>query len=99
MHRAVANFNTQQTIAQFILHQSGDVTALMEDKLGDRLLGIIHRDESVVEANASQKSILDFSSSSAAAFDIEIMAKKISALLGIKIGDGTVHSQPRMSGL
>lgn len=87
----------------FVLNQSDnrrqvsrDVTALMEDKLGDRLLGIIHRDESVVEANASQKSILDFSSSSAAAFDIEIMAKKISALLGIKIGDGTVHSQPRM---
>nr|CEP30037.1 hypothetical protein KV8917_30020 [Klebsiella variicola] len=42
---------------------------------------------------------LDFSSSSAAAFDIEIIAKKISALLGINIGDGTVHSQPRMSGL
>lgn len=67
----------------FVLNQSDnrrqvsrDVTALMEDKLGDRLLGIIHRDESVVEANASQKSILDFSSSSAAAFDIEIMAKK-----------------------
>jgi hypothetical protein len=36
---------------------SRDVTALMEEKLGDRLLGIIHRDESVVEANASQKSI------------------------------------------
>ena len=90
----------------FVLNQSDnrrqvsrDVTALMEDKLGDRLLGIIHRDESVVEANASQKSVLDFSSSSAAAFDIEIIAKKISALLGIKIGDGTVHSQPRMSGL
>ena len=60
----------------------------MEEKLGDRLLGIIHRDESVVEANASQKSILDFNSSSAAAFDIEIIAKKISAQLGINIGDG-----------
>ncbi|WP_282809043.1 hypothetical protein, partial [Klebsiella pneumoniae] len=24
--------------------------------------------------------------------------KKISSLLGIHIGDGTVHSQPRMSG-
>ncbi len=29
----------------------------MEEKLGERLLGVIHRDESVVEANASQKSI------------------------------------------
>ena len=60
----------------FVINQSDnrrqvsrDVTALMEEKLGDRLLGIIHRDESVVEANASQKSILDFNSSSAAAFD------------------------------
>ena len=90
----------------FVINQSDtrrqvsrDVVALMEEKLSNRLLGIIHRDESVVEANASQKSILDFSSSSAAAFDIEIIAKKISALLGINIGDGTVHSQPRMSGL
>lgn len=90
----------------FVINQSDnrrqvsrDVVALMEDKLSDRLLGIIHRDESVVEANASQKSILDFSSSSSAAFDIEIIGKKISALLGINIGDGTVHSQPRMSGL
>lgn len=90
----------------FVINQSDsrrqvsrDVTSLMEEKLGERLLGVIHRDESVVEANASQKSILDFNASSAAAFDIEIMAKKISSLLGIHIGDGTVHSQPRMSGL
>ena len=91
----------------FVINQSDnrrqvsrDVTAFMEEKLGDRLLGIIHRDESVVEANASQKSILDFNSSSAAAFDIEIIAKKIASLLGINIGDGTVHSSlPRMSGL
>ncbi|HBQ1635655.1 TPA: cellulose synthase operon protein YhjQ [Klebsiella pneumoniae] len=89
----------------FVINQSDsrrqvsrDVTSLMEEKLGERLLGVIHRDESVVEANASQKSILDFNASSAAAFDIEIMAKKISSLLGIHIGDGTVHSQPRMSG-
>ena len=90
----------------FVINQSDsrrqvsrDVTSLMEEKLGERLLGIVHRDESVVEANASQKSILDFNSSSAAAFDIEIIAKKISAQLGINIGDGKVHSQPRRSGL
>lgn len=52
----------------------------MEEKLGERLLGVIHRDESVVEANASQKSITDFNASSAAAFDIEIMAKNIFAV-------------------
>ncbi len=47
----------------FVINQSDsrrqvsrDVTSLMEEKLGERLLGVIHRDESVVEANASQKS-------------------------------------------
>ncbi len=71
----------------FVINQSDsrrqvsrDVTSLMEEKLGERLLGVIHRDESVVEANASQKSILDFNASSAAAFDIEIMAKNIFAV-------------------
>lgn len=46
----------------FVINQSDsrrqvsrDVTSLMEEKLGERLLGVIHRDESVVEANASQK--------------------------------------------
>lgn len=55
----------------FVINQSDsrrqvsrDVTSLMEEKLGERLLGVIHRDESVVEANASQKSILDFNASS-----------------------------------
>ena len=71
----------------------------MEQRLGDRLLGIVHRDESVIEANASQKSIFDFNPNSAAAFDIEIIAKKIAAKLGIQVGDGTVHAMPRMSGL
>jgi len=78
---------------------SRDTTAFMEQRLGDRLLGIVHRDESVIEANASQKSIFDFNPNSAAAFDIEIIAKKIAAKLGIQVGDGTVHAMPRMSGL
>ncbi|MRS16428.1 cellulose synthase operon protein YhjQ [Enterobacteriaceae bacterium RIT691] len=76
---------------------SRDVTAFMEERLGEQLLGIIHRDESVIEANASQKSIFEFSPASAAAFDIEIIAKKVAAKLGVKVGDGTVHNMPRMS--
>lgn len=78
---------------------SRDIAAFMEERLGNRLLGVIHRDESVIEANASQKSIFDFNPNSAAAFDIEIIAKKIAAKLGIQVGDGTVHTMPRMSGL
>ncbi|POP45237.1 cellulose synthase operon protein YhjQ [Superficieibacter electus] len=90
----------------FVINQSDtrrqisrDVTAFLEERLGEQLLGIIHRDESVCEANASQKSIFDFSPSSAAAFDIEIIARKIVAKLGINVGDGTVHNVSRKSGL
>lgn len=89
----------------FVLNQSDnrrqisrDVTAFMEQKLGNQLLGVIHRDESVLEANASQQSIFDFSPASAAAFDIELIAKRVAGILGVNIGDGTVHSKPKMSG-
>jgi cellulose biosynthesis protein BcsQ len=78
-------------------HISRDVTAFMQQRLGDRLLGVINRDESVAEANASQQSIFDFSPASAAAFDIELISKRVAALLGIKIGDGAVHTALRTS--
>lgn len=77
---------------------SRDVASFLEDRLADNLIGMIHRDESVVEANALQQSIFDFNLVSAAAFDIELLAKKIVGILGIEIGDGSVHSVPRMSG-
>ncbi|QCR34667.1 cellulose biosynthesis protein BcsQ [Nissabacter sp. SGAir0207] len=67
---------------------SRDVTQFLEQRLGDRLLGTVHRDECVPEANASQRAIMDFSPVSAAAFDIELISKKIAALLDIKVGDG-----------
>ena len=89
----------------FVLNQSDsrrqisrDVTAFMEQKLGNQLLGIIHRDESVQESNASQQSIFDFSPASAAAFDIELIARRVAGILGVKIGDGTVHSKSKISG-
>lgn len=79
-------------------HISRDVTTFMEERLGNRLLGVIHRDESVLEANASQQSIFDFSPVSAAAFDIELISKRVAAILGVKVGDGTVHAGPKSSG-
>ncbi|MEN3752864.1 cellulose biosynthesis protein BcsQ [Mangrovibacter yixingensis] len=77
---------------------SRDVTAFMEERLGERLLGVVHRDESVVEAHAAQKSIFDFSPASAAAFDIELISKKVASILGVKVGDGEVHASPKLSG-
>ena len=88
----------------FILNQtdsrrqvSRDVASFIEQHLGDQLLGMVHRDESAVEANALQQSIFDFNPASAAAFDIELIAKKVVGILGIQVGDGTVHAAPRMS--
>lgn len=67
---------------------SSEVIIFSENRLQDKLLGQIHKDESVVEANASQKSIYEFNPSSSAAFDIDIISDKIAQILNIKIGDG-----------
>ena len=69
----------------------------MQQRLGEQLIGIINRDESVSEANASQQSIFDFSPASAAAFDIELISKRVAGLLGINIGDGAVHASLKTS--
>lgn len=74
---------------------SRDVTHFFEQRLNERLLGTIHRDECVPEANASQRSIIDFSPVSASAFDIELISKKVAAILGIKVGDGELHAAPK----
>ncbi|CAO98439.1 cellulose biosynthesis protein BcsQ [Erwinia tasmaniensis] len=83
----------------FVLNQidnrrqiSRDVTAFMQQRLGDRLIGVINRDESVVEANGSQQSIFEFNPVSAAAFDIELIGKRLVALLNINVGNGEMHA-------
>ncbi|MHA0915710.1 cellulose biosynthesis protein BcsQ [Kosakonia cowanii] len=105
-HRLTGDVLNQKAGHFVVLNQSDnrrqisrDVTAFMEQRLGNQLLGVLHRDESVVEANASQQSVFDFSPASAAAFDIELIAKRAAGMLGVNIGDGTLHSSPRMSGL
>ncbi|MDF2042129.1 MULTISPECIES: cellulose biosynthesis protein BcsQ [unclassified Pantoea] len=86
----------------FILNQcdnrrniNRDVTAFMQQRLGENLLGVVHRDESVGEANASQQSVYDFSPASAAAFDIELIAKRVSSILNITVGNGEVQAPIR----
>ncbi|MEB6536662.1 cellulose biosynthesis protein BcsQ [Pantoea sp. BS_4] len=70
-----------------------DVTAFLQQRLGDTLLGQIHRDESVGEANASQQSVYDFSPASAAAFDIELITRRVASILNITVGNGEVQAQ------
>jgi len=86
----------------FVLNQSDNrrnisrgVTSFMQQRLGDSLLGVVHRDESVAEANASQQSVYDFSPASAAAFDIELVAKRVANLLSIQVGNGEVQAPIR----
>lgn len=88
----------------FVLNQSDnrrnisrDVTAFMQQRLGDSLLGVVHRDESVAEANASQQSVYDFSPASAAAFDIELIGKRVANILNISVGNGEVQAPIRSS--
>lgn len=76
---------------------SRDVTLFFEQRLGDKLLGTIHRDECVAEANASQQSIHQFSPVSAAAFDIDLISKKVSAILKVSVGGGEFYATPQNS--
>ncbi|ADP10761.1 Cellulose biosynthesis protein [Erwinia sp. Ejp617] len=73
-------------------HISRDVTAFMQQRLGEKLLGVVNRDESVAEANASQQSVFEFNPVSAAAFDIELIGHRLMALLDIKVGNGEMHA-------
>ncbi|WP_086981121.1 cellulose biosynthesis protein BcsQ [Vibrio aphrogenes] len=69
---------------------SRDVSLFMKERLGEKLLGEIHKDESVVEAHAAQKLVFNFNPASSAAFDIEIVSKKVISLLSLNIGNGAI---------
>ncbi|KFK95604.1 MULTISPECIES: cellulose biosynthesis protein BcsQ [unclassified Serratia (in: enterobacteria)] len=70
---------------------SRDITHFFEQRLQNKLLGTIHRDECVAEANASQRAIMDISPVSAAAFDVDHISKKVAIILGLNVGDGSYH--------
>lgn len=98
-HRMIGGELNQRAGHYFVLNQSDnrrnisrDVTAFMEQRLGDKLMGVVHRDESVAEANASQQSIFDFSPVSAAAFDIELISTKVASLLNVRVGNGQLSA-------
>lgn len=73
---------------------SKDVESYMTQRLNDAVIGIVHRDESVVEANAAQKSISATNHASVAAFDIEVITKKLAEKLGLVTTDGSMFSAP-----
>ncbi|MGV6475667.1 cellulose biosynthesis protein BcsQ [Azotobacter vinelandii] len=61
---------------------SADTTELMRARLQGSLLGLVHRDEALAEALASQQSIFAFDPSSAAAHDLDTIARRLGRLLG-----------------
>lgn len=58
-----------------------DVLTVLRTKLGERLLGVIYRDEYLSEAVASQRLVADFAPESKASYDIAALAANVDELL------------------
>lgn len=67
-----------------------EVQEFARQNFADRILGVVHADTSVQEAAAMQKPIASFNSSSSAAFDIEVIARKTASMLGFDVKQGTM---------
>lgn len=63
------------------LKLSKDITQIMRGILGDRLAGIVHRDQSVAEALAYNQSVLDYDTSGQGCHDILAIAVTVSEKL------------------
>lgn len=61
---------------------SADATEFMRTRLRGSLLGLVHRDETLAEALASQQSIFSFDAGSAAAHELDAIARRLGRLLG-----------------
>ncbi|MCR5085441.1 MAG: AAA family ATPase [Succinivibrionaceae bacterium] len=62
--------------------------------MSEHLLGMVHADTSVVEAAALQQPVAEFNHNSSAAFDIEVLAKKLATILGFEVKQGTILINP-----
>ena len=60
----------------------------------DNLLGMVHKDTNVTEAAGQQVSVYDYNKNSAAAFDMEVIAKKVAQILGFDVKKGTMIINP-----
>lgn len=58
-----------------------DITQFLNERLAASLLGTVHRDEALPEANANQMSVFKYAQSSAVAADIDGIARNIHRLL------------------
>lgn len=63
------------------LQLSKDVTHLMMETFGDRVIGLVHRDQSVCEALAQDRSVIDYEPGSQASSDLRSAAERINQRL------------------
>ncbi len=71
-----------------------EVQTFCEQNFKEQLLGMIHRDTSVIEAAGQQMAVFDYNKNSTAAFDIEIIAHKVALKLGFEVNKGTMIINP-----
>ena len=67
---------------------SKDITRLMQDSLGDRLIGVIHEDQAVREALAYDQSVLEYDTHGQAADDLRKCALVLAQRLGLPLPGG-----------
>jgi len=64
---------------------SKDITRVMQDSLGDRLIGVIHEDQAVREALAYDQSVLEYDTHGQAADDLRKCAQVLAQRLGLPL--------------
>jgi len=92
--RLLATYTTEREDfygATFVINQvdqsrklSKDITQIMRGILGNRVAGIIHRDQSIAEALAYSQSVLDYDPSGQGCHDLQSIALSVSAKLNAK---------------
>lgn len=78
-----ARFRTYYILNQVDMRSqlNRDITQFLNGRLAASLLGTVHRDEAVPEANANQMSVFKYAQSSSVAADIDAIARNIHRLL------------------
>lgn len=64
---------------------SKDITRVMHDNLGERLIGVIHEDQAVREALAYDQSVLEYDTQGQAADDLRKCARVLAQRLGLPL--------------
>lgn len=70
-----------------------DVTEFLSARLGNQVLGMVHRDEALAEALATQQTVFTFEPASAAAHDIDQVARRLAQRLEHTLASRQAHQK------